>query len=152
MCTGIMPVHIFFIGGDEMTLEEYFEKVVLPVLGENPDAADGYDEENIVGVFNAVAVECLDINNRMFRKDSKEELPYSWYEVSDELPFDERLLNECMCYGMAARLIIDDADTDSNKIGFLESCYQTAKEKYLKKWAAKIVIWSENQEGGAFNV
>ena len=54
-----------------MTLEEYFEKIVLPVLGENQDAADSYDEENYVAIINVILAECLDINNRIFREWSR---------------------------------------------------------------------------------
>lgn len=127
-----------------MTLEEYFEKIVLPVLGENQDAADSYDEENYVAIINVILAECLDINNRIFRKDGKEELESKWYLSSDELPFDDRLLKECICYGVASRLIIDDADTDTNKIGFLESCYNQARERFGKRWAATVVRWVDN--------
>jgi hypothetical protein len=124
-----------------MTLEKFFERFILPILGENPDAADTYDEENIVGVSNTVFSECLDLNNRIFKRDGKEALDNRFYELGDELPFDERLMKECCVYGICARLIIDDAGTDATKIGFLEDCYQRAREKYSNIYMGQVVQW-----------
>lgn len=124
-----------------MTLEEFFEKLVLPALGETPDAADSYEEENIVGVTNSVLSRCLEINNRMLKKAGKAEVGTAWYSMGAELPFDERLLKECCCYGAAWRLIIDDADTDMNKIELLRQEYERALEKFGKIYMATVVRW-----------
>lgn len=127
-----------------MTMEEFFEKLVLPALGETPDAADSYEEENIVGVTNMVLSNCLVLNNRLLKKAGKDEILTAWYNIGDELPFEERLLKECCCYGVAWRLIIDDADTDMNKIELLRQEYYNALEKFGKIYMASIVRWAMN--------
>ena len=127
-----------------MTMEEFFEKLVLPALGENPDAADSYEEENIVGVCNSVFSRCLELNNRLRRKAGKDEVTAAWYNIGAELPFEERLLKECCCYGVGWRLIIDDADTDMNKIELLRQEYLSGLEKFGKIYMASIVRWSMN--------
>ena len=127
-----------------MTIEEYFETVILPVLGENPDQADAYEEDNIAGVCNAVFSECLDINNKLLKKVGLEELEPNWYEIQDEIPFDKRLLMECCCYGIAWKLIIDDSDTDMGKIDLLRQEYEKAKEKFSKTYMGNVVRWWQN--------
>ena len=127
-----------------MTLEEFFEKLVLPAWGETPDAADSYEEENIVGVTNSVLSRCLEINNRMLKKAGKAEIASAWYGMGDDIPFEERLLKECCCYGVAWRLIIDDADTDMNKIELLRLEYERALEKFGKIYMATVVRWIMN--------
>lgn len=124
-----------------MTLKDFFFNVILPVLGENPDSAPSFHQQNVEGVSNLVFSECLPINNRIFLHLGIEPLLPRFYSFDDSLPFDERLLIDCCSYGVASRLIIDDSDTAASKIGFLEASYNQAKDKFDRAFVADVVRW-----------
>ena len=65
-----------------MTLQEFYEKMCLPIMGMNSDTADSIEEEQYKGVINTVISECLDINNARRRQRGEEEVEQQWYDVS----------------------------------------------------------------------
>ena len=114
-----------------MSLNEFFENHVLPIMGERQDSADSY-EDAYVGVINTVLIDCLDIENNLRKMAGTEKLEMSLYEADDEIPYDLGLLVNCIVYGVASRLYIDEAGDESNMFIFLENNYEAKKSLYSK--------------------
>ncbi|MGI5823979.1 MAG: hypothetical protein ACOX7J_00240 [Bacillota bacterium] len=112
-----------------MTLTEFFENHVLPILAERQDSADSY-EDTFVGVINTVLADCLDVENSIRQKKGTDPVSVNIYAADDEIPYDLEFLLNCVCWGVASRLIPDEAGDESNMFIFLENNYQNGKEKY----------------------
>ena len=113
-----------------MILNEFFENHILPIMGERQDSADSY-EDTYVGVINTVLIDCLDIENAIRRKNGMAELGITTYEAEYDIPYDMELMLNCIVYGVASRLYIDEAGDESNMFIFLENNYQRGKERYI---------------------
>ena len=129
-------------GGDEMTLREYFEKLILPSMAERQDAAEIY-EESYEAVVNAILADCFEIENAIRRQRGQEELPaVKYYLADEELPYDLALMENCMNYGAAARLLVDEAGDEGPVVGYLDSLYREGKSRYLTgEYAEMEQVW-----------
>ena len=99
-------------------------------MGERQDSADSY-EDTYVGVINTVLADCLGIENGIREHNAQEKLGLDMYGAEDELPYDMELLINCIVYGVASRLYIDEAGDESNKFIFLENNYQDRKDRFI---------------------
>ena len=113
-----------------MTLDNFFENHVLPIMGERQDSADSY-EDTYVGVINTVLADCLNIENAIREKNNKEKISLEIYGAEDEIPYDTELLINCISYGVASRLFVEEAGDESNKFIFLENNYQDKKDVFI---------------------
>lgn len=126
-----------------MTLQEFYERHVLPVMAMSQDTADSIEEEQYTGVINAVLTDCSDINNAMRLKKGEEEIAVAWYAADDDLPYEYELLANCICYGAASRLYVDEAGDEANMVQFLEANYEKGKQKYISaEYVDALNIWS----------
>lgn len=115
-----------------MTLQEFYERHVLPIMAMSQDTADSIEEEQYTGVINTVLVDCLELNNFIREEKGEEPVEAVFYLASDELPYDYSLLVNCICYGAASRLYVDEAGDEANMVTFLESNYEAGKRMYTK--------------------
>lgn len=112
-----------------MTLSEFYQKCVLPLMAEKASAAAAYAEQ-YVGVINAVLCEIFALNNELRMARGREEIPeFRMLAASDELEYETDLLISCAAYGCAARLYVDEAGDEANMVGFLESNYEAGKAR-----------------------
>lgn len=114
-----------------MNLQEFYENHCIPIMGMSQDAAESIEEEQYTGVINTILVDCSDINNTIRAKKGEEALENKWYMAEDELPYDYGLLANCMCYGVASRLYVDEASSEANIVSFLEANYEAGKAKFI---------------------
>ena len=115
-----------------MTLQEFYERHVLPIMAMSQDTADSIEEEQYTGVINTVLVDCLELNNFIREEKGEEPVEATFYSAYDELPYDYSLLVNCICYGAASRLYVDEAGDEANMVTFLESNYEAGKRMYTK--------------------
>ena len=128
-----------------MTLQEFYERHVLPIMAISQDTADSIEEEQYTGVINTVLVDCLELNNFIREEKGEEPVEAVFYSAYDELPYDYSLLANCICYGAASRLYVDEAGDEANMVTFLESNYEAGKQMYTKYRYEKVntVWWGE---------
>ena len=111
-----------------MTVQELYE-AALALLSEQVARAKSYNYFKIP-IINQVIAECFDANNSIRISDglpalNKNEMPYMTSE-EDTIPYDIRLLRECMPYGVASLLVIDD---DKAKATVFSQQYESYKLK-----------------------
>ena len=104
----------------------------LALLSEDRQRVKDYPKFNIA-LTNQIIAECFEINNTLRKNDglkplSKEEMPYVT-DKDDVIPYDIRLIRECMPYGLAALLVIDD---DKEKCAVFSNQFELLKNKYSK--------------------
>ena len=115
----------------DLTMQDFFQGYVLPILNESQDE-DSY-EEFWLPCGNVILQACFDANNGLRRK--AELLPLTSFtelDADDSLEdWDQELLLECIVYGWAASLIVDDTNDDGvNKYNILEDKYQAGLARY----------------------
>lgn len=134
-----MPVLVFF--GDDMmeyTAEMLYD-AALALLSEEKQRVKDYPKFKIA-LTNQVVAECFSINNVLRELDgftafNKEEMPM--VETSEDvIPYDIRLLRECMPYGLAALLVMDD---DKEKCAVFSNQFELLKSKYSRAQAKDII-------------
>jgi hypothetical protein len=111
-----------------VTVQELYE-AALALLSEQVARAKSYNYFKIP-IINQVIAECFDANNSIRISDdlpalNKNEMPYMTSE-EDTIPYDIRLLRECMPYGVASLLVIDD---DKAKATVFSQQYESYKSK-----------------------
>lgn len=114
-----------------MNLQEFYENHCIPIMGMSQDTAESIEEEQYTGVINTVLVDCSGINNAIREKNGETTIENKWYTAEDELPFDYGLLANCICYGVASRLYVDEAGSEANIVSFLEANYEAGKAKFI---------------------
>ena len=129
-----------------MTVQQLYE-AALALLSEDVARAKSYNKFKIPLV-NQVIAECFDINNAIRITDGlvplhKSEMPYMESE-EDVIPYDIRLLRECMPYGVASLLVIDD---DKTKATVFSQQYESYKQKC--NCATTVEITDVYKEGDA---
>lgn len=111
-----------------MTVQQLYE-AALALLSEQVQRAKSYNHFKIP-IVNQIIAECFDTNNAIRIADGleplhKSQMPYMTGE-NDEIPYDIRLLRECMPYGVASLLVIDD---DKSKATVFSQQYESYKAK-----------------------
>ncbi len=115
------------------TVEDVYDSA-LALLSEEKQRVKDYPKFN-VALTNQVIAECFETNNTLRRNDgleplTKEEMPY--VETNDDvIPYDVRLIRECMPYGLAALLVMDD---DKEKCAVFSNQFELLKNKYSKAY------------------
>ena len=115
----------------EFTVENLYD-AALALLSEDKQRVKDYPKFKIA-LTNQIIAECFEINNILRKIDgleefSKENIPYMEAET-DVIPYDIGLLRECMPYGLAALLVMDD---DKEKCSVFSSQFELLKNKYSK--------------------
>lgn len=111
-------------------------KSALSIMGETKAKAKGYGEF-IVDIVNERLADLFEINNSILFAQGElllKEIP-SVGTLADVLTYDEMLLRDCLHYGVASLLVLDD---DTDKAGFFESSYENRKNKYKKAMYTQI--------------
>ncbi len=111
-----------------MTVQELYE-AALALLSEQVARAKSYNYFKIP-IVNQIIAECFDANNSIRVNDGlqplhKSEMPLVSNE-DDVIPYDVRLLRECMPYGVASLLVIDD---DKSKASVFSQQYESYRAK-----------------------
>ncbi len=111
-----------------MTVQQLYE-AALALLSEQVARAKSYNHFKIP-IINQIIAECFDANNSIRINDDlmplhKSEMPLMEKE-DDIIPYDIRLLRECMPYGVASLLVIDD---DKSKASVFSQQYESYKAK-----------------------
>jgi len=115
----------------EFTVENLYESA-LALLGEEKQRVKDYPKFKIA-LTNQVLAECFDTNNTLRKIEGldaipKSEMPYVQNET-DIIPYDIRLIRECMPYGLAALLVMDD---DKEKCAVFSNQFELLKSKFSK--------------------
>lgn len=116
---------------NNFTVEDLYESA-LALLSEDKQRVKDYPKFKIP-LTNQVIAECFDINNTLRVADglipfSKEQMPYLTLD-EDIIPYDIKLLRECMPYGLAALLVMDD---DKEKCAVFSNQFELLKSKFTK--------------------
>lgn len=120
------------------SVEDLYD-AALALLSEDKQRVKDYPKFKIA-LTNQIIAECFDINNTLRSLDglkpfSKEDLPYMT-SANDIIPYDLRLLRECMPYGLAALLVIDD---DKEKCSVFSAQFEMLKSKFSKAQFSDII-------------
>lgn len=115
----------------EFTVENLYESA-LALLSEEKQRVKDYPKFKIA-LTNQVLAECFDTNNVLRETDGlavipKNEMPYV-HNDTDIIPYDIRLIRECMPYGLAALLVMDD---DKEKCAVFSNQFELLKSKFSK--------------------
>ena len=115
----------------EFTVENLYESA-LALLSEEKQRVKDYPKFKIA-LTNQVLAECFDTNNTLRKIEGleiipKNEMPYVQSET-DIIPYDIRLIRECMPYGLAALLVMDD---DKEKCAVFSNQFELLKSKFTK--------------------
>ena len=115
----------------EFTVENLYESA-LALLSEEKQRVKDYPKFKIA-LTNQVLAECFDTNNTLRKIEGleiipKNEMPYVQSET-DTIPYDIRLIRECMPYGLAALLVMDD---DKEKCAVFSNQFELLKSKFTK--------------------
>lgn len=115
----------------EFTVEDLYESA-LALLSEEKQRVKDYPKFKIA-LTNQVVAECFDTNNTLRKSDGleaipKNEMPYM-QDDNDVIPYDTRLIRECMPYGLAALLVMDD---DKEKCAVFSNQFELLKSKFSK--------------------
>lgn len=120
------------------TVENLYE-AALALLSEEKQRVKDYPKFKIA-LTNQIIAECFDINNTIRELDGllpykKEEMPYMTSET-DVIPYDIQLVRECMPYGLAALLVMDD---DKEKCSVFSNQFELLKSKFSRAQFEPIV-------------
>lgn len=108
-------------------------KIALTLLAEKEARAKDY---NVFypNCFNVVLAECFDANNSIRLREGLEEVKKSEMPfITDEdaktfnIPYDVKLIRECMVFGLAAYLVLDD---DRDIASAFSAQYESKLQKY----------------------
>ena len=105
----------------------------LAHMGEASSAASDYLGYAIPAI-NVLLSECFDINNsiREYKKlKPLKEHPFI-QKLDEEIPYEQELMVECLSYGLAAKLILED--NDYPKFNYYNGMYIQAQQncQYVK--------------------
>lgn len=120
------------------SVEDLYD-AALALLSEDKQRVKDYPKFKLA-LTNQIIAECFDINNTLRSLDGlepfgKEALPYVTDE-DDIIPYDIRLLRECMPYGLASLLVIDD---DKEKCSVFSAQFETLKSKFSRACERDII-------------
>lgn len=134
-----IPLPLFFLKGmfymptkNEFTAHDIYA-IALTLLAEKEARAKDYNEF-YPNDLNVVLAECFDANNSLRisqgkKPFEKEEMPFIKPEDIDEIiPYDIQLIRECMVFGLAAYLVLDDDKS-------IASAFSQQYESKLRKFA-----------------
>lgn len=109
----------------------------LSLLGEGATQASDYESYSL-SALNIIIAECLDVQNMLNRSKGKEPLTKIpvLSSLDDVLCYDEELIYQALCYGLAAKLILEDSETA--KFNYFQSSYNLGLESLKKGEAEKI--------------
>ena len=115
----------------EFSVEDLYD-ASLALLSEEKQRVKDYPKFKIA-LTNQVIAECFDANNAIRETEGleaipKNEMPYM-QEETDIIPYDIRLIRECMPYGLAALLVMDD---DKEKCAVFSNQFELLKSKFSK--------------------
>lgn len=120
------------------TVEDVYE-ASLALLSEEKQRVKDYPKFKIA-LINQVIAECFEINNTLRKNEgleplTKEEMPYMT-DDTDVIPYDVRLVRECMPYGLASLLVMDD---DKEKCSAFSNQFDILKRKYSRATSEDII-------------
>lgn len=116
-----------------MTVKEIYSTSVVLVTGAKDESEY---KEIAVPLFNLVMSKCFNENNhlRLFKgKDALKEIPVV-NSLEDEVVYEDEFAS-ALKYGLAAELLIADADMDEGK----HSIYMQMFANEVDKWASKAI-------------
>lgn len=123
---------------NSFTVENLYE-AALALLSEEKQRVKDYPKFK-VALTNQIIAECFDINNTIRELNglapfSKDDMPYMTSET-DIIPYDIQLVRECMPYGLAALLVMDD---DKEKCSVFSNQFELLKSKFSRAQFEPIV-------------
>lgn len=113
-----------------MTAQQVYS-AALALLFETEGSAGDY---NIYALplMNLLLPELFDVNNSILKAEGK--IPLTDIPVlsslSENIPYDEKLLRSSLPYGLAAKLVYDDNDME--KVGYFHQLYVNSVNSFLK--------------------
>ena len=121
-----------------MTVNDIYTASVVLATGANE--ADEY-EEVAVTLFNMCIGKCFDENNHIRQLNSKEKLKTVPFvkNLSDQMPYEDEFAT-ALKYGLAAEILIADADMDEGKHSIYMQIFTSEVNKLAKKAVEESVV------------
>lgn len=111
-------------------------KFALALMGEDESAAADYAGYSI-SQLNILLSEVFPVANSLLPEESKLLLPVQINTLKDTILYPDRLLRECVSYGLAAKLVLEDGDY--SRFNYLNSMYIEAQNSLQK--AEKLMVY-----------
>lgn len=111
--------------------------LALSLLGEDKTQAIDYESYSL-NALNILIAECFDTQNACLKARGEKELVKMPLldSLEDDLCYDDELIFKALCYGLAAKLILEDNETA--KFNYFQSSYNLGLEGLKKAEAIKI--------------
>lgn len=109
----------------------------LGLMGEPVERSADYAGYSIMAI-NILLAECFEVNNFILESIQKPPLVVmpQIIELTEDIPYEDKLVITCLAYGLAAKLILED--NDMNKFNYFNQMYIEAQNSSCKAFSHKI--------------